>query len=454
MSYNRRNNNGSSPDDGMDEYQFADADEQYFEEYDDNPSEYMEEYADNNLEYYQEDEYEEYSPSKGGFASRLFQGKKYLATDEELDRLEDEELDYEPRDYRPMRFRRDGKVGCLGGMMYALFVISVSIVLACLGWMAASDVLALNKEEHVSVVSIPEDFTVSQVADLLHESGIIEYKFLFKLFCGISDAEEKIDPGSYELSTNYDYRAIITKMHIGSETQESTTVVIPEGYTMKQIFEALQENNICKVEDLNEAAASASYPFAFLEDDNIVEGDPKRLEGYLFPDTYEFYQGEQASTSINRFLNVFNNKITAEMRDKAGDLGYSLREIVTIASLIEREAANDDERAIIASVIYNRLNAGRKLEIDATIQYILPEYKAALSIEDTQIDDPYNTYVYDGLPPGPIANPGIASINAALNPESTGYYFYALDVDAGTHEFFRTQSEHERFVETQDYTQQ
>ena len=382
---------------------------------------------------------------------------------------EDEEFDeYEKRDFRPVRLRRDSKTGCLGGLMYAVFVISISIILACMAWMAASDVLALNKAPLTVTVVIPREiFTydkeededgniktvaradIDYVASLLKDSGIIEYTILFKLYSAISDASAKIDPGSYELNTEFDYRALVKKMQFGSESMLETTVTIPEGFTMAQIFERLEANGICKTEDLCEAAANYRYSYGFLED--VETGDKARLEGFLFPDTYNFYQGEQASNVINRFLRNMYNKTTEEMFNRAQQAGMSFREVIIIASMIESEAGADDERALIASVIYNRLNAGMPLEIDATIQYVLPERKPNLSEIDLLTDSPYNTYLHAGLPPGAISNPGLASINAALIPESTDYFYYALNTDTGKHEFFKTYDEFSAFVETQDY---
>lgn len=355
----------------------------------------------------------------------------------------------ENRDYHPVRFRRDGKTGCLGGMMFAVFVISVSVILACLGWMAACDVLALNKEELTAQVTVPENYDIDDVADALYDAGIIDYKFLFKIFSSISDADEKIDPGTYELSTELDYRAIVTTMQTGSVSQLVTTIMIPEGYTMQQIFETLEEKKICSVDDLYEAAANFNYDYRFLE--GTEQGDASRLEGFLFPDTYDFYQGEQASSVISKFLSNFYQKYNADMYQQAENLGLTIQEVITIASMIEKEAANNDERATIASVIYNRLKSDMMLQIDATIQYILPERKPILSLDDLEIDSPYNTYMYTGLPPGPISNPGLASIVAALQPDSTNYYYYALDTETNSHKFFTNYDDHQAFVATQDY---
>lgn len=373
----------------------------------------------------------------------------------------------------PISKRRDKKTGCLGGMMYFIFIVSVSVILACVGWMAASDVLALNKEIKTVEITLPKDiFTqeqvdvtdddgnvtktktinvanIGEVATILKDAGIIEYKPLFVLYSSISDAKEKLDPGTYSLSTEFDYRAIIKKMQFGSDSQVRTMVTFPEGFTMKQIFQRLEENNICKYDDLMDCAANTEFSYKFLE--NVPLGDATRLEGFLFPDTYEFYEGQTPESTIDTFLQIFHYKLTAEMWELAEAKGLTMRDIVNIASMIEKEAANDDERATIASVIYNRLAAGMPLGIDATIQYALPEHKEQLTNEDLALDTPYNTRLYAGLPPTPIANPGSPSITAALKPATTNYLYYALDTATNTHKFFTNASDFNAFVATQNY---
>lgn len=387
----------------------------------------------------------------------------------------EDESQYEKRDFSPIRSRRDGKLGCLGGLMYFIFVVSVSIILACLGWMAASDVLALNKDDITAEVIIPEEcFTtvernvtdedgkvigtemveaadMSVVAGLLKDAGIIQYKSLFRLYSGFSNADVKIDPGTYELSTQYDYRALVKKMQFGSDSQVKTMVTFPEGFTVSEIFQRLEENKICRYDELVECAASYDFGYTFL--DGIEYGDYRRLEGFMFPDTYEFYQGMTPEAAINKFLLTFYYKLTAEMLDITASRGMTLRQVLAVASMIEKEAANDDERATISGIIYNRLAANMNLGIDATIQYVLPERKEVLTVYDLEIDSPYNTYKNLGLPVGPIANPGMPSIMAALNPATTSYYYYALDEATHTHRFFTNYSEHEAFVRTQSYGQ-
>ena len=392
------------------------------------------------------------------------------------DAADDEDVDIEERDYRPVRLKREGRLGCLGGIMYAAFIICLSIVLACGAWMAASDVLALNKDAVTATVTLPKDIfkqterevkdedgnvtgtkTVTSadmdyVASALKDGGIIEYKWLFKLFAKVSHADTKIDPGTYQLSTSLDYRALVKNMQVGAEAMTVTRLTFPEGYTMDEIFQKLEDNDICSKEDLYNAAASFSYNYSFLE--NAETGDASRLEGFIFPNTYDFYQGEQASSVINKFLAALHYSITADNWKQCENLGISFREAVTIASMIEKEAANDDERAVIASVIYNRLKADMPLGIDSTILYVHPEFEGGAIPESIINDDsPYNTRLYKGLPPTPICNPGLASIRAALKPETTGYYYYALDTETGTHRFFTNYNEFKAFTDTQDYGQ-
>ena len=356
------------------------------------------------------------------------------------------------RDYRPIRTRRDGRIGCLGGLMYAMFIISLSIVLAVFLWMSASDVLALNKPEGTVEVTLPAEIfsnrlvdvtdedgnvtgtktvraaDINSVSAILKDAGLINYKWLFRLYSGFSHADLKVDPGTYALATNLDYRALVTKMRAGADSQLQTLVMFPEGFNMDQIFARLEENGVCAAEDLYRAAADTEFSYAFLE--GVETGDPNRLEGFLFPDTYYFYQGMQASSAINKFLSNMHYHITEEMWQKTSALNLTFRQVITVASMIEKEAANDDERALIASVIYNRLKANMPLQVDSTVVYARRATgESRVSPEIIQAtDSPYNTYLYAGLPPGPICSPGMKSIQAALNPADSKYMYFALEV--------------------------
>ena len=355
---------------------------------------------------------------------------------------------------RPARRSRRRSRGSTVGFvaLYIVAVIGVSILLACIGWIAANDVLALNKAEKEVTVTISKDDSFGDVASMLKKEGLIEYKSLFNLFAIITGSKDKISPGTYTLNTDMDYRALISGMSMNSSTKAVVTVTIPEGYTITQIFQLLEDKGVSTVEELTEVAATHDYDFSFLKD--IPLGDANRLEGFLYPDTYEFNTPHSALYAINKMLVNFDAKYTDEMRQQVADSGYTIREILTIASLIERETDGSD-RKTIASVIYNRLNnpnAGTMgyLQIDATLAYI--NGGKVPTEADKQIDSPYNTYMYKGLPPAPIANPGLESIKAALDPEKTSYYYYALG-DDNKHHFFKTYDELKSFTASQQLYQ-
>ena len=378
-----------------------------------------------------------------------------VVTDDESEDIEEDEFDedegqYEARDFRPIRRNRHYRTGCMGGIMYFFVVVCISIGLASVGWLAANDVLSLNKELVTAEITVEEDFTIEEVAQQLEDKGIIEYSFLFEIFSKFSTAEEKITPGTYTLSSHLDYRAIVTNLKETAGPLKTVEVTIPEGRNMMQTFQLLEDNGVCDVDVLLECAANYEFDYDFLDPDKF--GNEKRLEGYLFPDTYEFYVDSDPEDAIEKFLDNFGRRVKEHMYLRAEEMGYTFDEIMTIASMIEMEAAYDGERTTISSVIYNRLNSYDfpRLQIDATVQYALGEHKDSLSYEDLQVDNPYNTYVYEGLPPGPITNPGITSIGAALNPDDTNYYYYALSTD-GTHRFFTYYSSFVEFTNSSEY---
>ena len=355
------------------------------------------------------------------------------------------------REEAPVRRSRRRSRGSTAGFvaLYIVAVIGVSILLACIGWIAANDVLALNKAEKEVTVTITKEDSFGDVASMLKKEGLIEYKSLFHLFATITGSKDKISPGTYTLNTDMDYRALISGMSMNSSTKAVVTVTIPEGYTIQQIFQLLEDKGVSTVEELTQVAAEHDYAFSFLQD--IPLGDANRLEGFLYPDTYQFYTPHNTVYAINKMLVRFDEIYDETMREQVANSGYTLREILTIASLIERETDSEDQ-AQIASVIYNRLtnpDAGTQgyLQIDATLVYLNGGKQPTEA--DKSIDSPYNTYLYKGLPPAPIANPGKEAIQAALNPEKTNYFYYALG-DDGKHHFFTTYDKMQSFLATQE----
>ena len=365
------------------------------------------------------------------------------------------------------------RTGCLSGVLFFIFVVCISVALAAFGWMCATDVLGLGDENNQITVSIPKEiFTVVErektnadgekemrevsvadmgyIASMLKENGLIKYEWLFKLYSKFSSADEKVKAGTYVLNTDFDYRALVYGMTPSAGERVVVDVTIPEGHNVFQVVQDLTSNGVCDEDELWDCLANYDFEYEFL--DRSTLGDKLRLEGYLFPDTYSFYVGDTPSRVIGKLLKNFDRKWTDEMTEQAKALGYTQREILIVASMIEKEAGADSERATIASVIYNRLRDGGqgtnyKLQIDATLYYAAQIEGVTMSKD---IDSPYNTYLVTGLPAGPIANPGLASIKAALDPETTKYYYYALGKE-GVHHFSKTLEEHTAFVNSDEY---
>ena len=352
-------------------------------------------------------------------------------------------------------------------VIYMLVVLGLSLALAVAMWFAADDVLALTKADNVVTITVQDGDTLEDVAQNLKDHGLVRYKFLFILYGKFSHAEEKFSAGTFELNQLFDYHALVNGLASSSEARKTVTLTFPEGYSCDQIFSMLADNDVCSLEDLEDTAANYEFDFSFLQ--VLSYGDKNRLEGYLFPDTYDFYVDDNPVRVINKMLSNFDSKFTETMQADIDTLNQSIRarmetegsfseeeidnammdvrKILTVASLIEKEAGSDQERSLISSVIYNRLNTRvhELLQIDATVEYALGEHKTELTANDLAVDNPYNTYKNKGLPPGPIANPGIASIMAAIHPDNTDYYFYALN-DTGTHNFFETYMDQQDFL--------
>lgn len=350
--------------------------------------------------------------------------------------------------------------------MYFLFILCLSVAIAFFTWMAASDVMALNKRSFEATISLPASaFTseevkvmkdgqetvknithadISYVSSALNKAGLVNYPWLFELYCKVSNADTKFDPGEYDLKSSYDYRALVQNMRAGAGGISTVNVTIPEGFTLYDICKRLEEKKVASFDDLMDAAANYAYNYDFLSGSEY--DGASRLEGFLYPDTYQFYVGMEASSALNKLLNTFYLKFNADMVSQAGKMGYSVKDIITIASIIEKEAKLEDDRAYVASVIYNRLNSGMSLGMDSTILYLYPEHEGEPTAEMLQEDSYYNTHIYDGLTPTAICCPGMQSILAALNPAESNYYYFVGDDESGKLTFFTNYDEFAWYV--------
>lgn len=419
---------------------------------------------------------------------------------EELPAEESEapEADEEPAPEEPLekvRPRRKVVYGLFGlphllvTVIWVAIIALIGITIGRMVWLCASDVLALGQDPIVATITIEADDDMDDIADKLKDAGLIRYPGLFKIYAKLTDAHEKIKPGTYYVNQNaagvpsdqpivYDYMSLVSVLTPSKPKQNVVSGLrIPEGYTCAQIFQLLEDKGVCTVAELEAYVASidpnnpdTALNYWFLE--GVQWGDRYSLEGYLFPNTYDFYENDKPERVLGKMLSAFNANFTDRMKellDKLNDRmvkemmdkGYSraeaekrkytIREVVIIASLIEKESANNLESFRVSSVIYNRLtnpNVYPKLEIDATVIYALGG-KTDLTAEDLRIDHPFNTYMYEGLPPGAICSPSQNSLAAALNPEVTevDYYFYVLNPFTGKHYFSETRRQHEAAIE-------
>lgn len=359
----------------------------------------------------------------------------------------------------------DGAFGIphiLATVIWGILIIAIGTSLGRTLWLCAADVLALGKTGQEITITVDVDDRLPDIADKLEKAGMIRYPGLFETFAKLTGKGNNILVGSITFSeeTIYDYNALINAMSYKGGSTVTVEVMIPEGYSCAQIFALLEEKGVCSASSLEKYAAEGELdPYWFL--DGIERGHKYCLEGFLFPDTYEFYMDDDPRRVLEKFLDDFNYRFTSRMVDKfvalntKTGLNLSLYEVITMASIIEKEKAANTEGYKISSVFYNRLiNASTYpyLNSDATILYATDYYNAGELVTDAQINaSPYNTYTQTGLPPTPIANPGLSSLDAALEPEDTNFFYFILDREQGFHRFSTTLAEHERLEKELGY---
>ncbi|MDF2925033.1 MAG: mltG [Paenibacillaceae bacterium] len=298
-------------------------------------------------------------------------------------------------------------------------------------------------------IVIPAGTGSAGIADILEQEGIIRNKLAYTMYLRYQQQGDRFQAGRYEMKPGMTLDEITDKMNQGDVIKEEMMrYTIPEGFTVVQIAEKLAaEGLIDKDAFLALANEEKEWPVAWTgtipKDGNLRS----RLEGYMFPETYEMKKGSTEQDILLRMLSEWDKKKEqlAGWEQALAERKLTLHEVLTVASLIEREVVVDEERPVVAGVIYNRLDKKMPLQIDATIQYLFDKPKERLFEKDLQIESPYNTYLHTGLPPGPIANPGLASIKAALWPATTQYFFYVTKKDGtGAHLFAETFEEHKK----------
>jgi len=342
-------------------------------------------------------------------------------------------------------------------LLGALVALSLAVAGSASFWLLIPDLVVAQIEQPAS---LPEEAravafqvrrgeTANEIARRLGELRLIRSPLLFRLLVGYYGVETRLEAGEYELHAGMSPTEIISRLHRG--LVRTTLITAPEGWSIAEVARHFERQGAVREAEMLAAASRRSYGFAFL--DELPEG--LGLEGYLFPDSYRVQPGTTAEELVALMLRTFDQRVTAGMRQQAADQGLSLHGLVTLASIVEREAMVAEERPLIAGVFLNRLSRRMPLQADPTVQYALARdpasvrrwgiWKENLFREDLDLDTPYNTYRYTGLPPGPIANPGLASIIAVLNASQTDYLYFVAQGD-GSHLFARTLEEHNRNV--------
>ena len=312
----------------------------------------------------------------------------------------------------------------------------VSIVLASCAISCMNDILAINRDDEETVeVVLPNDADTFDAVRVLDKEGLITNTMFCNLYLkmmGYSD--ENYLPGVYYFTENMGVEKMITRFKTSSTRGAVISVTVPEGYTIDQIFERLEKNGICSKEALYKTIDNVDFSaeYDFLTNLNNTDKRYHILEGYMFPATYEFEQGADPATVIRKFLDTFKARWSDEYSKRTEELGMSVDEIITLASIVEKEGADKEQFDLVSSVLHNRLNRSGlypTLECNSTQDYVTNTVSKRVttpSILSSYISE-YSTYESDGLPPGAICNPGSAAIKAALYPESSQYYFFRHD---------------------------
>lgn len=337
----------------------------------------------------------------------------------------------------PKQPRQRGQSRWFRAIVMVAATIAGCIFLALFALQSASDLFGLNQPDEIIEVTIPQGSGMKEVAKILKENRVIDQSITFRLYLSLlkSGTDEQMQPGKYNFNSNMAYDELIIALRTGKTASEEKRLTFIEGWTMLEIANHLEKNNIC---DADEFIAfldnDADYSYEFF---GAIENDPLRyhkLEGYLFPDTYDFYIGESVESVARKFIRNFNDKMTTEMKGRMQDLNMTLDEVIILASVIQKEAGESDDMRLVSSVFHNRLNSGGtypKLQSDVTILYVENDIKPRLQMANQPMYDAYNTYERDGLPVGAICNPGLDAVMAALYPEDTeiAFYFFVTDIN-------------------------
>ena len=333
-------------------------------------------------------------------------------------------------------------------VIWVSVVLAVSVFIASFALSSINDLVGFSKESREYEIVIPEGATLGEIADILKEKGVIDEPFAFEVYARVKNMQERLAPGTYTLNSNLGYDQIFQVLRKRDTAKETISLTFYEGMTVSEIAKKLDENGVCGYDEFMAAVDTETFEYEFESMMGTNEYIYHKWEGYLFPDTYEFYLNTSPRSVMAKFIDNFNSKIIAEYYERMQELGMSLDEVITMASVIRSEAAKKEDMELVSSVFHNRLASGSGLpylQSDVTYFYYRDEIEPYVS-DDEELDNAYHTsydtYYKKGLPVGPICNPGITAIEAALYPENSNYYYFVTDAD-GNFYFASTMAEHE-----------
>lgn len=357
---------------------------------------------------------------------------------------EDDGYDYE-QENEPVR-RSSALSSLLKAIIYIVFVLTVSIFASYFIISVGNDVFAFVKPDTQITVNVPEFATIDNIADILSEKGVIKYPFFFKLYAVLRKDNGAYVAGEYIVSPSMNYDQLRTELKGKVEERQQISVTIPEGYTVDQIIDLfVNQYGMGTREGFIDAIENGKFDYWFINELKPKPGRKYRLEGYLYPDTYYFFTDWSEVQILKKLLNNFAAKFDESYKERCAELGMTVDELITLASMIEAEGKYTYEFGAISAVFHNRMNnpsvTGGMLESDATIQYVLTERHEELTTEDLALDSPYNTYKFAGLPPGPITNPTINAIHSAMYPDDVNYFYFVARPN-GQNLFAVTYQEH------------
>lgn len=294
-------------------------------------------------------------------------------------------------------------------------------------------------------ITIPKGASAKQIGEILEEHGLIRNAKIFYYYARLKGTGTNLQAGDYRLKPGMEIDEILEKFAKGEVYMETFTFTIPEGLTVPQIANLLADKGYVNKEAFLKEVNEGRFDYEFLKEIPANQDRKYRLEGYLFPETYEMKKGATEHEIIDRMLKQFDSVISDEWRSELKKRNMTLDQAVILASIVEREAVLDDERPIIAGVFYNRMNNDWLLQSCATVQYVLDKHRDVITYADLEVESPYNTYKHEGLPPGPIANPGKASLQAVIYPDQNDYFFFVTKKDGSNgHLFSKTYEEHKK----------